>query len=97
MQKVTGTAGGGLGTRCWFHDDDDGDDYEEEEGEEEEDDDHHHHRHHTRHLLNTLTQLLGIHPKSGSPGSPDSANYLNFPQNYSLRTRKLLALLCGIL
>ena len=39
MQKVTGTAGGGLGTRCWFHDDDDDDD-------EEEDDPHHHHHHH---------------------------------------------------
>ena len=38
-----------------------------------------------------------IHPKSGSPGSPDSANYLNFPQNYSLRTRKLPTLLCWIL
>ena len=22
-----------------------------------------------------------IHSKSGSPGNPDSANYLNFPQN----------------
>ena len=40
---------------------------------------------------------VGIHPKSGSPGSPDSANYLNFPQNYSQRTRKLINLLCGIL
>ena len=31
-----------------------------------------------------------IHPKSESPGSPDSANYLNFPQNNtnSLRTPK---------
>ena len=38
-----------------------------------------------------------IHPKSGSPGSPDSANYLNFPQNYSLRTQKLPTLLCCIL
>ena len=38
-----------------------------------------------------------IHPKSGSPGSPDSANYLNFLQNYSLRTRKLPTLLCWIL
>ena len=38
-----------------------------------------------------------IHPKSGSPGSPDSANYLNFPQNFSLRTRKLPTLLCWIL
>ena len=29
-----------------------------------------------------------IHPKSGCPGCPDSANYLDFPQSYSLRTRK---------
>ena len=41
--------------------------------------------------------VASIHPKSGSPGSPDSANYLNFPQNYSLRTRKLPTLLCWIL
>ena len=39
----------------------------------------------------------GIHPKSKSPGSPDSANYLNCPQNYSLRMRKLPTLLCRIL
>ena len=38
-----------------------------------------------------------IHPKSKSPGCPDSANYLNFPQNYSLRTQKLPTLLCWIL
>ena len=38
-----------------------------------------------------------IHPKSESPGSPDSTNNLNFPQNYSLRTRKLPTLLCRIL
>ena len=38
-----------------------------------------------------------IHPKSESPGSPDSTNNLNFPQNYSLRTRKLPTLLCWIL
>ena len=38
-----------------------------------------------------------IHPKSGSPGSPDSANYFDFPQSYSLRTRKLPNLLCWIL
>jgi len=38
-----------------------------------------------------------IHSKSGSPGSPDSANYLNFPQNFSLRTRKLPTLICWIL
>ena len=37
-----------------------------------------------------LKFLLTIHPKSGSP---DSANYLNFPQNYSLITRKLPTLL----
>ena len=42
-----------------------------------------------------LTQI--IHPKSGSPGSPDSANYFDFPQSYSLRTRKLPNLLCWIL
>ena len=35
-----------------------------------------------------------IHPKSGSPGSPDSTNYFDFPQSYSLRTRKLPNLLC---
>ena len=35
-----------------------------------------------------------IHPKSESPGSPDSANYLNIQQNYSLRMRKLPTLLC---
>ena len=34
-----------------------------------------------------------IHPKSESPGSPDSANYFNFPQNYSLRIQKLPTLL----
>ena len=39
----------------------------------------------------------GIHPKGESPGSPDSADYLNFPQNHSLRTRKLPTLLCWIL
>jgi len=39
---------------------------------------------------------INIHPKSRSPGSPDSANYLNFPQNYSLKTRKLPTLLCWI-
>ena len=42
-------------------------------------------------------RIISIHSKSGSPGSPDSANYLNFPQNYSLRTRKLPTLLCWIL
>ena len=41
-----------------------------------------------------LDSLQSIHPKSGWPGSPDSANYLNFPQNYSLRTRELPTLLC---
>ena len=29
-----------------------------------------------------------IHPKSGFPGFPESANYFDFPQSYSLRTRK---------
>ena len=38
-----------------------------------------------------------IHPKSVCPGSPDSANYLNIPQHYSMRTQKLLILLCWIL
>ena len=33
---------------------------------------------------------VAIHPKSESP---DSANYFHFPQNYSLRTRKLPTLL----
>ena len=33
--------------------------------------------------------LLGsIHPKSGFPGFPESANYFDFPQSYSLRTHK---------
>ena len=37
---------------------------------------------------------VAIHPKSESP---DSANYFHFPQNYSLRTRKLPTLLWWIL
>ena len=49
-------------------------------------------------VINQQTnQLIGIHPKSGGPGSPDSANYFDFPQSYSLRTRKLPNLLCWIL
>ena len=38
MQKVTGTAGGSLGTRCWFHDDDE-DDVEEEDDDSNDDGD----------------------------------------------------------
>ena len=45
-------------------------------------------------ILLSSTLSGPIHPKSESPGSPDSANYLTFPQNYSLRTRKLPTLLC---
>ena len=48
-------------------------------------------------LIHTDWSLSCIHPKSDSPGSPDSANYLNCPQNFSLRTRKLPTLLCWIL
>ena len=43
------------------------------------------------------TTNAAIHSKSGSPGSPDSANYLNFPQNCSLRTRNIQTLLWWIL
>ena len=32
--------------------------------------------------------LVCIHPKSGCPGCLDSANYIDFPQSYSLRTHK---------
>ena len=39
MQKVTGTAGGGLGTRCWFHDDDDDDDDDEDDDDDDGDGD----------------------------------------------------------
>ena len=46
--------------------------------------------------ISSFGKPFNIHPKSESPGSPDSANYLNFPQNYSLRTRKLPALLSWI-
>ena len=48
-------------------------------------------------LIHTDWSLSCIHPKSESPWSPDSANYLNFPQNFSLRTQKLPTLLCWIL
>ena len=38
-------------------------------------------------LYQSPSSARHIHPKSESPGSPDSANYLNFQQNYSLSTQ----------
>ena len=37
--------------------------------------------------LVACTNVPCIHPKSKSPFSPDSANYLNYPQNNFLRTQ----------
>ena len=36
-----------------------------------------------------VARQSGIHPKSGFPGFPESANYFDFPQSYSLRTLKV--------
>ena len=47
-------------------------------------------------ILRLLNKIIFIHPKSES-SSLDSANDLNFPQNYSLRTLKLPNLLYWIL
>ena len=40
-------------------------------------------------LTDKYKRHSSIHPKSESPGSPDSANDLNFPQKYWQRIQKL--------
>ena len=51
----------------------------------------------SKYLLSLLSENSADLPKHPKSESLDSANYLNFPQNYSLRTRKLPTLLCWIL
>ena len=40
--------------------------------------------------LNLEAEGVCLHPKSGFPGCPESANYFDFPQSYSVRTRETI-------